>query len=111
MSNLPAPDLARGDALCVATHSGPFHCDDVFAGALLRSFLTPQLHFIRTRDLARIAGADIAIDVGGEYDLARRRFDHHQRAYDGPLSSAGMVLGRSPNKRGGIRRINATLSK
>jgi uncharacterized UPF0160 family protein len=88
MSNLPA-----SDSLCVATHSGPFHCDDVFAGALLRSFLAPQLRFIRTRDLARIAAADIAIDVGGEYDPARRRFDHHQRAYDGPLSSAGMVLG------------------
>ncbi|MFT3925384.1 MAG: MYG1 family protein [Myxococcales bacterium] len=78
--------------MLVATHSGPFHCDDVFAGALLRCFLDPALRFVRTRDLARIAEADIAIDVGGEYDAARGRFDHHQREYTGPLSSAGMVL-------------------
>jgi uncharacterized UPF0160 family protein len=78
--------------MLVATHSGPFHCDDVFAGALLRTFFAPELSFVRTRDLARIAAADIAIDVGGEYDAERRRFDHHQRDYQGTLSSAGMVL-------------------
>jgi uncharacterized UPF0160 family protein len=79
-------------AMLLATHSGPFHCDDVFACALLRCFFDPELTWIRTRDLARIAAADIAIDVGGEYDPARRRFDHHQRDYTGQLSSAGMVL-------------------
>lgn len=76
----------------VATHSGPFHCDDVFACALLRTFLDPELTLIRTRDLTRIAEADLAIDVGGEYDPSRGRFDHHQRDYQGSLSSAGMVL-------------------
>jgi uncharacterized UPF0160 family protein len=78
--------------MLVATHSGPFHCDDVFAGALLRCFLDAELRFVRTRELPLIAEADIAIDVGGEYDPARRRFDHHQRDYRGTLSSAGMVL-------------------
>jgi uncharacterized UPF0160 family protein len=78
--------------MLVATHSGPFHCDDVFAGALLRAFVDPDARFLRTRDLARVAEADIAIDVGGEYAPERGRFDHHQRAYQGPLSSAGMVL-------------------
>ena len=78
--------------MLAATHSGPFHCDDVFACALLRCFLDPELKWVRTRDLARIAEADIAIDVGGIYDPARRRFDHHQRDYQGGLSSAGMVL-------------------
>jgi uncharacterized UPF0160 family protein len=76
----------------VATHSGPFHADEVFAYALLRVFLGEELTLVRTRDLALIAQADVAIDVGGEYDPERRRFDHHQRSYDGPLSSAGMVL-------------------
>jgi uncharacterized UPF0160 family protein len=74
------------------THSGPFHADEVFAYALLRVFLGEELELLRTRDAALIAGADVAIDVGGEYDPERRRFDHHQRAYQGPLSSAGMVL-------------------
>jgi len=78
--------------MLVATHSGPFHCDDVFAGALLRSFLDADLRFVRTRELSLIAEADIAIDVGGQYDPAQRRFDHHQRDYQGTLSSAGMVL-------------------
>jgi uncharacterized UPF0160 family protein len=78
--------------MLVATHSGPFHCDDVFAGALLRSFLDAELRFVRTRELALIAEADVAIDVGGQYDPARKRFDHHQRDYQGTLSSAGMVL-------------------
>ncbi len=78
--------------MLVATHSGPFHCDDVFAGALLRCFLHAELRFVRTREIALIAQADVAIDVGGQYDPARRRFDHHQRDYPGTLSSAGMVL-------------------
>jgi uncharacterized UPF0160 family protein len=78
--------------MLVATHSGPFHCDDVFAGALLRCFLDAELQFVRTRELGSIAEADIAIDVGGQYDPARKRFDHHQREYLGTLSSAGMVL-------------------
>lgn len=47
---------------------------------------------MRTRELPLIAEADIAIDVGGAYDPARKRFDHHQRDYQGTLSSAGMVL-------------------
>lgn len=76
----------------VATHSGPFHADEVFAYALLRVFLDEKLDLVRTRDLRQITEADVAIDVGGEYDAARRRFDHHQRSYQGPLSSAGMVL-------------------
>jgi uncharacterized UPF0160 family protein len=47
---------------------------------------------VRTRDPDTIARADLAIDVGAEYESVRGRFDHHQRAYQGPLSSAGMVL-------------------
>jgi uncharacterized UPF0160 family protein len=78
--------------LVVATHDGPFHADDVMAYALVRIFLDPGSEVVRTRDLARIAQADIVVDVGGEYDLARRRFDHHQASYQGPFSAAGMVL-------------------
>ena len=76
----------------VATHNGSFHADDVLAFALIRAFVDSEATLIRTRDLARIATADIAIDVGGEFDPSRRRFDHHQASYDGPRSSAGMVL-------------------
>ncbi len=76
----------------ISTHSGPFHADDVMAVALLRRFLDPDAQVVRTRDLAKIAESDVAVDVGGVYEPAAGRFDHHQASYEGPLSSAGMVL-------------------
>lgn len=76
----------------VGTHSGTFHADDVLAFALLRTFVDPEATVVRTRDLDRLARADIVIDVGGIYDTEVLRFDHHQCTYQGPLSSAGMIL-------------------
>jgi len=78
--------------LRVVTHDGSFHADDVLAFALIRAFRDPGAELVRTRDRDRIAAADVAIDVGDEYDPARWRFDHHQASYQGHLSSAGMVL-------------------
>jgi len=78
--------------LSVATHSGPFHADDVLAVALLRTFVDAEATVVRTRDLARIADADVVVDVGGIHDPATCRFDHHQASYTGGYSSAGMVL-------------------
>lgn len=75
-----------------ATHSGPFHADDVLAMALIRSFLDADATVERTRDPERLAQADLVFDVGAVFDPATHRFDHHQAAYEGPLSSAGMVL-------------------
>lgn len=79
-------------SLIVATHSGPFHADDVVACALVRTFVDPGARVVRTRDPDRLSEADIVIDVGGIYDPGARRFDHHQQSYTGELSSAGMVL-------------------
>lgn len=76
----------------VGTHSGTFHADDVLAFALIRRFVEPSANIVRTRDLDRLGACDIVIDVGGEFDPSRRRFDHHQVAYGGPRSSAGMIL-------------------
>jgi uncharacterized UPF0160 family protein len=78
--------------LRIATHDGPFHADDVMAVALLRTFVDPQAEVVRTRDPERIAEADVVVDVGGVYAPDRGRFDHHQASYQGPFSSAGMVL-------------------
>jgi uncharacterized UPF0160 family protein len=78
--------------MVIATHDGPFHADDVMAVALLRTFVDPAAELVRTRDPARIAKADLVVDVGGVYDPARGRFDHHQNSYQGAYSSAGMVL-------------------
>lgn len=76
----------------VATHDGPFHADDVTAYALIRGFVDPDARVVRTRDPAVIAQADLVIDVGGAFDPAAGRFDHHQASYTGPRSSAGLVL-------------------
>ena len=85
----------------LATHSGKFHCDEVFAYAVLR--LALDLHepgrdhtLLRTRDPALIDSAAIAWDVGSVFDIETNRFDHHQRGaplrLDGtPFSSAGLI--------------------
>ncbi|MEM6997810.1 MAG: MYG1 family protein [Patescibacteria group bacterium] len=65
----------------LCTHNGPFHADDVFAGALL-AFFYPQAEFVRTRDPAIMDECDIVFDVGGIYDPARGRFDHHMADFD-----------------------------
>jgi len=60
---------------------------------------------VRTRDAEQLAECDIVVDVGGVYDPATHRYDHHQRSFtdtmatltDGKmnfntkLSSAGLV--------------------
>jgi uncharacterized UPF0160 family protein len=66
----------------IATHSGSFHADDVFGvGVLMGVF--PQHSLMRTRKQALIDAADFAVDVGGVWDTASGRFDHHQRGFAG----------------------------
>jgi len=85
----------------LTTHSGKFHCDDVFAYTTLRLALglrePGRDHVLqRTRKADRIDASDIVWDVGGIFDADANRFDHHQRGAptraDGtPFSSAGLV--------------------
>ena len=66
----------------IATHSGSFHADDVFGvGVLMGVF--PSHTLVRTRQNAPIEAADFAVDVGGLWDAATGRFDHHQRGFTG----------------------------
>lgn len=80
----------------ILTHSGSFHADDVFGVAVLAA-LHPDHEIFRTRDEAQIGQADFVVDVGGVWDAARGRFDHHQRGFDGArpggegYASAGLV--------------------
>jgi len=54
---------------------------------------------IRTRDSATLDTCDIVVDVGAVYDENLKRFDHHQRGFEGifghgfqtKLSSAGLI--------------------
>lgn len=77
----------------VGTHDGTFHADEVTACALLELFNLIDVDKIkRSRDPLALSQCEYVCDVGGIYDPARKLFDHHQVEYDGPLSSAGMVL-------------------
>ncbi|APW41208.1 MYG1 family protein [Rhodoferax saidenbachensis] len=66
----------------IATHSGSFHADDVFGVGILMGVF-PSHTLIRTRKQELIETADFVVDVGGTWDAATGRFDHHQRGFDG----------------------------
>ncbi|KAL6936584.1 related to UPF0160 protein YER156C [Hanseniaspora guilliermondii] len=87
----------------LVTHSGNFHLDETLGVSMLRKLTVFQDYkLVRSRKPEDFARADIIIDVGGEFDAAKRKFDHHQRSFneyffDEPekqitkLSSAGLV--------------------
>ncbi|GAA6064498.1 hypothetical protein JCM10212_002386 [Sporobolomyces blumeae] len=82
------------------THSGTFHADESLAIFLLK--LLPRFasaDVVRSRNPDDWAKATVVVDVGGEYDADKMRFDHHQRGFNEvfghgfktKLSSAGLV--------------------
>jgi len=85
----------------LVTHSGKFHCDEVFAYAVLRLALGLRQSgvdhvLLRTRKPELIESGTVVWDVGTVYDTETNRFDHHQRGAplraDGtPYSSAGLI--------------------
>lgn len=80
----------------IATHSGSHHLDELIGTSVL-SLLYPGSTIVRTRDAAEYQDADFVVDVGGAYDPAAGRFDHHQNEFDGkrengiPYAAAGLV--------------------
>eukprot|EP00211_Chloroparvula_japonica_P007465 CAMPEP_0119150438 /NCGR_PEP_ID=MMETSP1310-20130426/44793_1 /TAXON_ID=464262 /ORGANISM="Genus nov. species nov., Strain RCC2339" /LENGTH=326 /DNA_ID=CAMNT_0007142633 /DNA_START=210 /DNA_END=1190 /DNA_ORIENTATION=+ len=92
--------MASGSNKIICTHSGNFHCDEALACFMLdntNEFRGARI--VRSRDADDWAKADIVVDVGGEYDPSRHRYDHHQKSFNGTLddehdiklSSAGLV--------------------
>lgn len=74
--------------ITIATHSGSFHADDVFGCAILCGCLHNFAYeVVRTRDPEVITAATYAVDVGGIWDPAAGRFDHHQKGFEGARSS------------------------
>ena len=68
----------------LVTHDGSFHSDDIFACATLLLLLQKKdkdFVLFRTRDKKIISEGDFVFDVGGIYDEARNRFDHHQNDF------------------------------
>lgn len=75
------------------THDGSFHADEVSACALLLLFeRIDRKKILRSRCQSVLSQCEYVCDVGGVYDPVQKRFDHHQLDYNGPLSSAGMIL-------------------
>eukprot|EP00927_Polykrikos_kofoidii_P079138 TRINITY_DN75932_c0_g1_i1.p1 TRINITY_DN75932_c0_g1~~TRINITY_DN75932_c0_g1_i1.p1 ORF type:complete len:456 (+),score=74.08 TRINITY_DN75932_c0_g1_i1:80-1447(+) len=66
----------------IGTHSGTFQADEALGCWLLRQ-LPAYAHaaVVRSRDPDVLSGCDIVIDVGGVYDPASYKFDHHQRGF------------------------------
>lgn len=84
----------------LVTHNGTFHADDLFACATLTLWFKKNkqpFKIIRTRDRSIIERADIVVDVGGECDPSKNRYDHHQKEGSGsrangiPYASFGLV--------------------
>lgn len=94
----------------VITHNGGFHADDTFAVATLE-LLLGEVRVMRTRDDNSIASGDYVVDVGGEYNPARKRFDHHQTGGAGvrnngiPYASFGLVWKEYGEKITGSREV------
>lgn len=85
--------------LMIGTHNGHFHADEALAVYMLR--MLPEYasaSLVRTRDPSLLETCHTVVDVGGEYDNGKKRYDHHQRTFDTTfpnhatkLSSAGLV--------------------
>lgn len=76
------------DTMKIGTHSGVFHCDDALACFMLKCLPKfKDAEIIRTRDESLLKDCDVVVDVGGVYDAATQRFDHHQRGFTETLTS------------------------
>ncbi|KAI1841168.1 hypothetical protein JX265_000507 [Neoarthrinium moseri] len=106
MAESASKRLKTDGGITIGTHNGHFHADEALAVYMLRQLPTyADAALVRTRDPALLATCHTVVDVGGEYDAAANRYDHHQRTFattfpgrPTKLSSAGLVylhFGRS----------------
>lgn len=87
------------DTVRIGTHNGHFHADEALAVYMLRMLPDyKSADLVRTRDPALLETCHTVVDVGGEYDDGKKRYDHHQRTFNTTfpnhatkLSSAGLV--------------------
>ena len=99
MATETASKRLKTESLMIGTHNGFFHADEALAVYMLR--LLPQYSssgLVRSRDQERLDKCHTVVDVGGEYDANKNRYDHHQRTFattfpehQTKLSSAGLV--------------------
>ncbi|XP_066603036.1 MYG1 protein C27H6.8 [Prorops nasuta] len=70
------------EAIKIGTHSGNFHCDEVLAIFLLKQLPKyKNASIVRSREISILNTCDIVVDVGGKYDHATKRYDHHMKDF------------------------------
>src|SRR3990167_6932227 len=76
--------MEQGCGKTIGTHSGVFHADDAMGCMLLKEFTNTYrgASVFRSRDSEVLNKLDIVIDVGGVYDHAAARYDHHQKGFN-----------------------------
>ena len=101
----------------VVVHNGNFHPDDVFCVALLSVVYDGNIKVLRTRDENLFSKADYILDVGGEYNPDKNRFDHHQPGGAGirdnkiPYSTFGVLWKKYGEKVCGSKEVADILDK
>lgn len=82
-------DLELPKQTGIVTHSGRFHCDEVFASAILKivgRWSGDPSTLVRTRNMEIIDSFSksgfYVVDVGQVYSASNRRFDHHQTSFE-----------------------------
>jgi uncharacterized UPF0160 family protein len=85
----------------VGTHSGCFHADEVLASTIAKySNEFKDFWMVRSRNYEILNKADLVCDVGGIYDPATHRYDHHMKEFTHnfdekmkiKMSSAGLIF-------------------
>jgi uncharacterized UPF0160 family protein len=67
----------------IGTHSGTFQADEAMGCWMLQQLAEYRnSKIVRSRDPQVLETCDIVLDVGGVYDHAKLKYDHHQRDYD-----------------------------
>ncbi|KAL6866110.1 hypothetical protein ACO1O0_002212 [Amphichorda felina] len=100
MAESAAKRVKTSGSPLIGTHNGHFHADEALAVHMLRMLPTYRdAPLVRTRDPKVLETCHTVVDVGGEYDAQRNRYDHHQRGFTTTfpgrptkLSSAGLVF-------------------
>jgi uncharacterized UPF0160 family protein len=109
MSAEPAAKQPKANTgLTIGTHSGTFQADEALGVWLLRQL--PKWRdatCFRSRNPEVLAPLDIVIDVGGVYDHALLRYDHHQRGFFETLDGA---VGEAVGTEGATGRFKTKLS-
>ena len=105
-----------GEKIRIVTHNGKFHVDDLMAVAVLQLLHgVEDTEVVRSRDPQVLATGDYVVDVGGVYDPATNRFDHHQRGGAGgrtngiAYSALGLVWKHYGEKLCGSKNVAAKL--